>query len=358
MNSVITNDWIKNHPASTSQIVPAGETLIVDPIARLEKLLDKLAPVFAFENYDFPTPLRVGARGLHSDDTAAFLRAVDAGLISIELNGSFQPQACRPKKGGGKYSLFTANRWNDDFYISLNTENLIHFGAATELVTCWGWSPDQVEVEVGQFDARAWKNDKVQVAMEAKARVDGPDGLASLLQSILKFAKSDNPPVTVDNHSNKYVELLRLAEDGPLHLWLVAAGARWSFVATRIGNRIELSEAEGPAASASFSTKPEKPDSRVETFQLAPSVKHAVERAKLTELDTRQRAYEFPWSDEGSLRDFISLVKVALINDGLVHTSPWVWFAATSGGSPLSPLGKDIGLELRFSYSAKPRKVE
>jgi hypothetical protein len=353
---VITDDWIQSHPASTGQIIPVGGTAIVDPDIRIQNLLDKLWPVFALENYDHAVPLRLGTRGLHTDDAASFLRAVDAGLIIIEPNGLFQPQACRPKKGGGRYSLFTANRWNDDLYVSLNTENLIHFGAATELVTSWGWNSDQVEVEVGEFDARVWKNGKVQVAMEAKARVEGQDGLASLLRSFLKFAQMPEPPQAVDNHSNKYVELLRLAEDGPLHLWLVAAGARWAFVAERAGNRIELNEAEGPVAAKSILVKQAQPDRHAKHFQLTPDVDHAVARAKLTELDTRQRVYEFPWADEASVREFINLLNPALIRAGVVHARPWVWFASSSGGMSLSPLGRDIGLELRLSYSVKPRK--
>ncbi len=353
---MITEEWIKNHPASTSQIVPFGGTAIVDPTARLKRLLDKMAPVFALENYGHTVPLRPGTRGLQSDDSAAFLRAMDASLLIVEPNGSFQPQACRPKKGGGRYSLFTANRWNDDLYISLNTENLIHFGAAAELVTCWGWNGDQVEVEVGEFDARAWKNGKVQVAMEAKARVEGQDGLALLLGSFLHFAQMSEPPQAVDNHSRKYVELLRLAEDGPLHLWLVAAGARWAFVAKRVGNRIELNETDGPIASTDFSVTLAQPSSHAKPLQLTPNVDYAVERAKLTELDTRQRVYEFPWANETSVREFISLLDPALVNSEIVHARPWVWFASSSGGQPLSPLGKDTGLELRLSYSVKPRE--
>jgi hypothetical protein len=353
---MITEEWIKNHRASTSQIVPLGGTAIVDSTARVKGLMDKMAPTFALEHYGCAVPLRVGARGLHPDDAAAFLRAIDAGLVVVEPNGSFQSKACRPKKGGGRYSLFTANRLNDDFYISLNTEYLIHFGAATELVTTWGWNSDQVEVEVGEFDARAWKNDKVQVAMEAKARVEGQDGLAPLLSSFLNFAKMSDPPQAVDNHSRKYVELLRLAEDGPLHLWLVAAGARWTFVAERVGNHIELSETDGPLTSKNFSVEPAQPTVHTKPLQLSPCVDHAAARAKLTELDTRQRVYEFPWADEVSVREFINLLNPELINNGLVHTRPWVWFASSSGGRPLSPLGKDTGLELRLSYSVKPRK--
>ena len=226
----------------------------------------------------------------------------------------------------------------------------MHFGAATELVTAWGWQPSDVEVEVGEYDARCWSAGRVVLAVEAKARVEGADGLASLLTSFLRFAGT-TPPEPLDNHSRKYVELLALTESGPVVVWLVAAGARWPFVATRSNNRITFEEVDEPVSiGADPSTAAVQPPG-LEPRPKA-SVDHAVAIATLTESDTRQRVYEWRWADETQVRAFIDRLQTALLDGGIEHTRPWVWFASTSGGTHLSHLGKDTGLELRFSYYA------
>ncbi|MFW6197707.1 MAG: hypothetical protein ACOC5B_02470 [Myxococcota bacterium] len=58
--------------------------------------------------------------------------------------------------------------------MSLNTEYLIHFGAASEMVERWGWEPSEVIVERGEYDALGEVDGRVAVAMEAKARIEGP----------------------------------------------------------------------------------------------------------------------------------------------------------------------------------------
>jgi hypothetical protein len=348
---VISLDWIRENSADVEQIVPRFGARVNDPVGRFKQLAKELAIAFSMERYGEIVELRFGKRGLHPDDTAAFLRALDGGHIQLNDNGSFVPHACKSKPGGCLYSLFTENRWNDDFYISLNTENLIHFGAATELYSSWGWDKKRIEVEVGEFDARVWGEDSPILLMEAKARVEDQDGLAPLLRSFIQFAQQPRPPEAIDNHSRKYVELLKRTESAPVILWLVAAGARWAFIAERDGDRAVLREIDEPLSVVNrLETIEQKPRGR-KLKELRPFQEHAVATALLSELDTRQRAYEHPWKDKDEIYEFIKPLKKAMKTAGILHVKPWVWSAMTSGGAALTPSGKDCGLELRFSYS-------
>jgi hypothetical protein len=349
----VTSEWIKANREAVRQIIPPGAQEIHDPTNSFNILIVELAHAFALERFGHLVPLRFGQRGLHPDDTASFLRAIDSGNVEVLPNGSFLISSCRRKPGGNRYSLFTANRWNNDFYISLNTENLIHFGAAAELHSAYGWPADQIEVEVGEFDARVWDGDRVVLLMEAKARVDGADSLAPLLRSFLKFSKQPEPPEATGNHSRKYVELLKQTEGGMVLLWLVAAGARWAFKASRVEDRVVFEEAIGPGANQVSLLMSDQMERVMKPIKVSSNVDHAVARALLTEMDTRQRVYEHPWASKDELYGFIAKLKVALMKSGIEHTRPWVWTAETSTGSALTPFGKDTSLELRLSYSPK-----
>jgi len=347
----ITEQWIKAHPDLRQQIVPPSAAAIDMPIEEFEAIIRPLAAEFAMQRYGYEAELRYGARGLHVDDTAAFLRGVKTGHLNLEASGSFTASACRPKPGGTRYSLFTENRWNNDHYISLNTENLIHFGAATELISSFGWDGESVEVEVGEFDARVSRDNRVVVLMEAKARVEDANGLAPLLRPFLKYAQLPQPPEPSDNHSRKYIELLRQAESGPVLLRLVAAGARWAFKATRINDRIELVKADAPSVDVVEEMLSRQKMPIVKAPIIKPVHEHAVARAMLTEADGRQRVYEHPWNTKDEIYDFIAELMMRLRAAEITHTNPWVWTAETSTGKALTPCGKDTGLELRFSYS-------
>jgi hypothetical protein len=347
----ITEEWIRAHPDLGKQVVPPMAAPIELPIEKLESIIRPLAREFAIQRYGHAVELRYGGRGLHVDDSAAFLRGVKAGHLELEEHGSFTVSSCRPKPGGTRYSLFTENRWNNDYYISLNTENLIHFGAATELVSSYDWDSESVEVEVGEFDARASRDGRVVLLMEAKARVDDTNGLAPLLKSFLRYAQFPRPPEPTDNHSRKYVELLRQAESGPVLLWLVAAGARWAFTASRRNDRIELEEASDPSLAFVQGISSSHKVPIMKRRELKPVCEHAVARAMLTEIDGRQRVYEHPWQTKDEIYAFIAELKVHIKAAKLTHTNPWVWTAETSTGKALTPCGKDTGLELRFSYS-------
>jgi hypothetical protein len=85
--------------------------------------------------------------------------------------------------------------------------------------------------------------------MEAKARVLGPDGLASLLRKWLVLGEAGSA-ARGENAANKYIELLRITEEQTeVDVLLVAAGARWWLTARRDGKSrltFRTSRAFGP----------------------------------------------------------------------------------------------------------------
>jgi hypothetical protein len=356
------------------QVLPPGAFALVDPVGRLQALLDDRARAFAelrFGSGD-GIDLRLGRRGLVADEAAVFLRGLDAGLLQLDEVGGVRVRGCRPKLGGGRYSLFTANTCVGDLHVSINLEYLIQLGAVCELLTFHGWPGSDVEVEVGEYDALAHDGERVVLAMEAKARIDGPDSLSALWHSFLDFAAAGSPPDAVSNHSRKYVELLRLTESGPVVVWLVAAQARWATVATRVDSHICFQPADGvdhatvvgltarhlsfePARAPEPATVVGLPDIQLpepppRPLGLAANVAHALDVGRLTEYDGQPRCYEFPWSDERELDTFALELRRQLRCSDLTHARPWKWRAETSGGSALSPLGRTCGLELRYFY--------
>lgn len=341
--------------ARPEQIVPPGAAPVPDAVERLQALLDSRAPAFVAERFGSgdDVDLRLGQRGLLADEAASFVRALDAGLVSVDPTGGVRVDGCRPKPGGGRYALFSANRFGGDLYVSLNLEYLIQIGAACELVAFWGWPGADVDVEVGEFDAVARAGERVVLAMEAKARIDGPDSLHGLWSSLVEFASRREPPEPKGNHARKYVELLRLAEPGPVVLWLVAAQARWPVLASRVGSRVDFTPFDAVDRSAVVdATARVPPVEQPRPAVLTPRTDHAVAVAGLTELDGQQRCYEFPWRDDDEFDGFLSRVRDDMDSGGLAHARAWKWRSDTSGGSPLSPSGRATGLELRFSYYA------
>jgi hypothetical protein len=338
------------------QVLPPGAEPVAEPVRRLQGLLDQRAAAFAEARFGTRDgiDLRLGRRGLLPDEAASFLRAFDAGLLEIDETGGVRVNGCRPKPGGGRYSLFSANRYGGDLYVSLNLEYLIQLGAACELIAFHGWSGDEVEFEVGEFDALAHTEGRVVLAMEAKTRVSGPDSLTSLWHAFIESGSAESPPEPVDNHSRKYVELLRLTEAGPVVLWLVAAQARWASLATRVDSHVEFAPFQGVDRHEVGDNVSSRHDEPVTPGRPpAPNVDHALELARLTEWDGQQRCYEFPWRNEGELDAFGRELRAGVDLAGLKHSRAWKWCAERSTGPALSPSGRATGLEMRLSYYAK-----
>ena len=80
---------------------------------------------------------------------------------------------------------------------------------------------------------------RVLLAVEAKARVSGPDSLQGLLSHW--FTAIGRPDTDLQNTSGrKLSELMRLCRNGPVGLWLVADSARWSLEADHLDDQLVL----------------------------------------------------------------------------------------------------------------------
>ncbi len=81
--------------------------------------------------------------------------------------------------------------------------------------------PELIDFERGEFDALASdQHGRVVLAMEAKARVTGPDSLQSMVRVWIE-AQRDAPLDLGTNAGRMYRELLRLCEGAPVYVWLV-----------------------------------------------------------------------------------------------------------------------------------------
>lgn len=230
---MITADWLAVAVAAIDVDIDED----ADSVHLLRQMLTRSALGFAEARPDVISGSVVWPRrGLHSDEAASFLRAVDLELASVDAAGYVTVHCARPKSPPGRYALFS--RSGDG--VAVNLEYLIQIGTAAELGLDLGWPASQVEFERGEFDALGLAPDgRVVLAVEAKARATGPDSLQTMLASWITFAATDAAaPAT--NSGRKYRELLRLCDRGPVALWLVAAGVRWSFDATTHDGRINL----------------------------------------------------------------------------------------------------------------------
>jgi hypothetical protein len=181
--------------------------------------------------------LRYG-RGLGADESAAFLRALEAGLTTIAPDGAFgipSARACSP-------NLHLVGR-NED-HVAVHTEVLIHIGAYAELVLDRGWEPGRLAfdpfirgaaLDLWGFDepvSGQWWEGRITFVAEAKARVAGSDsltGLASALERLQVDSAADVDP----GHRRKWDELVNIVGDhGPIELLLAADGERWWYDVT------------------------------------------------------------------------------------------------------------------------------
>ncbi len=164
------------------------------------------------------------------DECAAFLRALDQGLVHVKPTGRFWATTARRTSRNlhlvGRSGTATA----------LHTEYLIHIGAYAELILDHGWAPASLDFECGAFDVEGGDH-RLLLLVEAKARVDGPtsDTLKALRNALLSRARDPSVVLSV-NHRNKWDRLVVLTKGGPVWLWLVADDARWSYVVRRHGD--------------------------------------------------------------------------------------------------------------------------
>lgn len=245
---VVDEQWLIDTIATSAMSSPD-----TPQTARLRTLLEACAGQFAIRRTDVVTGRVVWPRrGLLHDEAASFLRAVDQGLATVNEAGYVTLPTVRPKVPEGRYALLSKS--GDG--VSVNLEYLIQIGATAELVLDTGWPPHLIDFERGEFDALASShNGRVVLAMEAKARVTGADSLDSLVRFWL-LATRDAKVDLNTNAGRKYRELVRRCAHGPVHVWLVADGARWSLSAVRGEAGVVLSSGTAPSRSTLISTQP------------------------------------------------------------------------------------------------------
>jgi hypothetical protein len=181
------------------------------------------------------------ARGLLADEARSFRRAVDQGIAVVDDAGYVSLPTVRPKKPAGRYALLSKSGHG----VSVNLEYLVQIGATAELILDHGWAPAAVDFERGEFDALVVNGGRVAVAMEAKARVAGTDGLEKLVKSWLRLLDGRDQ-VWASNAGLKLRELESLSRECPVLVWLVADGARWSVWAHSTESGLSLSPGQPP----------------------------------------------------------------------------------------------------------------
>ncbi|MEU8755315.1 hypothetical protein AB0C88_33045 [Streptomyces chartreusis] len=228
--------WWDGAVRQSEELTRTAEVRYPDAVGRLGALLQAWAVGFAGVRSDVHSPrLAVSRRGLRADEAAGFLAALDARVLHVDSAGFVVPQAFRSKASGGRYALFSRNGSG----VALNLEYLIQMAAAAELLVAHGVAGTDICFEEGEFDAVVEDGGVPVLAMEAKARVQGADGLLELLNSLLRLGV--NPQASVkDNHRRKYASLVDMTAQGPVVLWLVADGARWAFDASMAARTLRL----------------------------------------------------------------------------------------------------------------------
>lgn len=214
-----------------------------EAVERLHALLEGWAVGFAEQRPDVVSSrLALPRRGLLPDEAGSFLRALDQGLVGVDEAGFSTLPTVRPKKPQGRYALLGKHGSG----VSIHLEYLIQIGATAELVLDHGWPPDTLDFERGQFDALGYDSDgRVCLAMEAKARITGADSLESMMRFWFR-AIADPQLDLMNNSGRKLLELKRLCRSGPVVVWLVAEGARWSLRADRREDQVDRSPGPPP----------------------------------------------------------------------------------------------------------------
>ena len=100
---MISDEWIRQAVLNASDEAASGVAPVPHAVERLDMLLRAWAVGLAAQREDVQgATLRLGRRGLHQDEAAAFLRALDLGLLHVDSAGYATSMCSRPKdKGGG-----------------------------------------------------------------------------------------------------------------------------------------------------------------------------------------------------------------------------------------------------------------
>jgi hypothetical protein len=225
-------------------------------VLKVKELLQTWGNVFANECRKYPgkgkyhgfdpvrkSEMRWALGGLQPDECKAFLKAYQAKpeIVRFNPNGSF---TMRGKRNSEKGPYHILGRYGD--HITNFAEYLTHISAFGELVLDHGWLLEDVVFEKGEFDILGYDNteksmERAILLVEAKARVSaGNDSLESLRDSLINKAADPSYKITNRNHLHKWNELFSCLNSGPVYVWLVASGARWSYLAQKNGSHVKM----------------------------------------------------------------------------------------------------------------------
>jgi hypothetical protein len=230
--SDVDRDWLATQLAGVRAPVPSSSE-----VDAMWALLEDRAPGFrrvkdGVESTEIVRP----RRGLLHDESASFLRAVDAGIAVVDEAGYITMPTVMAKSPIGRYALFSRS----GTAMSINLEYVIQVGTTAELILDHGWPAHRVGFERGEFDAVAFdETGRVVLAMEAKARATGPDSLEKLVRAWIGFGNDPDADLA-NNAGRKWRELTKLCTQGPVTVWLVADSARWSVRASLDQGRVVL----------------------------------------------------------------------------------------------------------------------
>ena len=247
MDDVLEDDaWLAAVVANVKTSADSPE------VQRLRSMLAACAEVFARLRSDVDSACLVEPRrGLRDDEARSFLRAVDHGIAQVDSAGYVTLPGVRTKRPTGRYALLSKSGAG----VSINLEYVVQIGATAELVLDHGWPSSDVDFERGEFDALAYDpGGQSRLAMEAKARATGPDSLEKLVMAWRSLAHAAEADIN-SNAGRKWRELNRLCAAGPMTVWLVSDGARWTLLARRNsdgGLRLQAVESPDRANVLSF----------------------------------------------------------------------------------------------------------
>lgn len=238
--------WCASGEAAAAVDDPSVERLLAVLLECAEGFADKCRAEPRHGSDGNRTGSLLCAAGIGVDEASGFLRALDYHLVTLAADGNFQvpgARACSP-------NLHLVGREGDG--VKLHTEVLIHVAAYAELVLDHDWKPDRLvfdpffggdALDIWGYAAgpkgSSWRDGDIIFAAEAKSRVQGADGLQSLLSAFERL-NGDRSPLVPIGQRRKWEEVLRLTSQHPIQLLLVADGARWWFSASQNQNGLLL----------------------------------------------------------------------------------------------------------------------
>ena len=231
-------------------------------VQKVKELLQTWGDVFAAECRENPgngkyqkldpvrnSEMKWASGGLQPDECKAFLNAYQTNpeIVKFKSDGRFTLTGKRNTERGPYHIL---GRYNN--HITNFAEYLIHIGAFGELVLDHGWQLEDVAFEKGEFDIIGYDTTESSInrailLVEAKARVsDGGDSLESLRDSLTNKAADPSYEITKPNHLRKWNELFSRLTNGPVYLWLVASGARWTYLVQKNCSKLRMERLNCP----------------------------------------------------------------------------------------------------------------